>query len=60
MFQIISGKFNLLLIGRSRNGKECKPSTNQIDVENEPPIKKVKPTINSEDTKTFAINSVKN
>ena len=41
------------MIGRSRNGKECKATTNQIDVENETSVKKVKTVINAEDTKTF-------
>ena len=41
------------MIGRLRNGKECKATTNQIDVKNEPPIKKAKTVINTEDTKTF-------
>ena len=34
-------------------GEECKATTNQIDVENEPPVNKVKTEINVEDTKTF-------
>lgn len=41
------------MIGQSRNGKECKATTNQIDVENEPPVKKVKPVKTAEDAKIF-------
>ena len=41
------------MIGQSRNGKECKATTNQIDVENEPPTEKVKPVKTAEDTKIF-------
>ena len=42
-----------MIRGLSRNGKECKANTIQIDVENVPPVKKVKPVINAEDIKTF-------
>ena len=38
-------------VGRSRNGKERKGTSNQIDVKNKLPVKKVKPVINVEDTK---------
>ena len=41
------------MIGRSRNHKECKATTNQVDVENESPVKNVKTVINTEDTKIF-------
>ena len=41
------------MAGRSRNSKECKATTNQINVKNEPPVEKVKTVINAEDTKTF-------
>ena len=36
------------MTGQSRNGRECTTTTNEIDVENEPPLKK-----NAEDTKIF-------
>ena len=41
------------MIGRSRNGEECKATTYQIDVENEPLVKKVKTVKNAENTKTL-------
>ena len=41
------------MTGRSRNGTECKATTNQFNVENEPSVKKVKTVINAADTKTF-------
>ena len=39
--------------GRSERNKEPKTTTNLIDIEKEPPVKKRRTTINVEDTATF-------